>query len=195
MNYVNTIKINTNNLLSNIDTIKENYAYSYIILDVSNNAFNHGMYIIHYLKDKIDYLYVHDLSDLLLIRKYDKDIPVIYGGKVHQDNVYDLIINDAILVISNMEILKNIKSLNIKDKVTFILGIDPKGYFGIAKKEDILDFLEWDHKYFELALLYPHQISHHCNEHVNQKAPFSTFTSFSLFRNKYCTCHSYLPHM
>ena len=71
MNYVNTIKINTNNLLSNIDTIKENYAYSYIILDVSNNAFNHGMYIIHYLKDKIDYLYVHDLSDLLLIRKYD----------------------------------------------------------------------------------------------------------------------------
>ena len=151
MNYVNTIKINTDNLLSNIDTIKENYAYSYIILDVSNNAFNHGMYIIHYLKDKIDYLYVHDLSDLLLIRKYDKDIPVIYGGKVHQDNVYDLIINDAILVISNMEILKNIKSLNIKDKVTFILGIDPKGYFGIAKKEDILDYLEWDHKYFELV--------------------------------------------
>lgn len=150
MNYVNTIKINTDNLLSNINIIKENYAYSYLILDVSNNAFNHGMYIIHYLKEQIDYLYVHDLNDLLLIRKYDKDIPVIYGGIVHQDNVYDLIINDAILVISNMEILKDIKALNIKDKVTFILRIDPKGYFGIAKKEDILDYLEWDHKYFEL---------------------------------------------
>ena len=150
MNYINTIKINTDNLLSNINTIKKNYNYSYMILDVSNNAFNHGMYIIHYLKDKIDYLYVHDLSDLLLIRKYDKDIPVIYGGVINQDNVYDLIINDAILVISNIKILKDIKSLNIKDKITYLFRIDPTGYFGIAKKEDILDYLEWDHKYLEL---------------------------------------------
>ena len=77
MNKINYIKINTKNLLDNIYYIKNNYSYDYYILDVSNEAFFHGMYLIKYLKDQIDFLYVHDFTDLLLIRKYEQDFPVI----------------------------------------------------------------------------------------------------------------------
>ncbi len=150
MNYNNFIKIDTNLLLENINYIKNTYKYSYYILNVSNNAFNHGMYLINYLTDKIDYLYVFSFQDLLLIRKYNKNIPVIYNGSINDNNIYDLIINNAIIVIHDIDTLKNIRSLNIKDVVNFIFCIDPLGFIGIDNKNDILTYLEWDNKYLNL---------------------------------------------
>ena len=147
---VNYIKINTKNLLENIEILKKNYAYPYYVMDVSNNAFFHGMYLIKYLEGKIDYLYVNHFKDLLLIRKYNKEIPVIYEGVIHEDNVYDLVMNNAILVIHDIKTLEMIRELKIKDVVSFLFYIDPKGYYGISKKQDITDYLEWDYTYFKL---------------------------------------------
>ncbi|CDF11517.1 alanine racemase [Mycoplasma sp. CAG:776] len=150
MNDINYIKISTQNLLYNINSLKKDYSYSYYILDVSNNAFFHGMYLLKYLKQDIDYLYVSHFQDLQLIRKYDQSIPVIYGGNVSLDNIFDLIMNNAIVVIRNLKLLKQIKELNIKDSFSFLFQIDPNGIYGIDDKQDILDYLEWDHKHFNL---------------------------------------------
>lgn len=150
MNDINYIKISTQNLLYNINSIKKDYSYSYYIMDVSNNAFSHGMYLIKYLKQDIDYLYVSHFQDLQLIRRYDQSIPVIYDGDISLDNIFDLIMNNAIVIIRDFELLKQIKELNIKDSLSFLFQIDPNGVVGINSKQDILDYLEWDHKYFSL---------------------------------------------
>ena len=150
MDKINTIEINTNYLIQNIKYIKNNYHYTYYIMNVSNNAFCHGMYLIKRVKDLVDYLYVNNFYDLLLIRKYDKDIPVIYDGNITIDNIYDLIINNAIVVVRNIDLLEKIRALNIKDDLAIILEIDPEGLRGIANKQDILDYLEVSDKHIKL---------------------------------------------
>ena len=56
------------------------------------------------------FLFNH-FKDLLLIRKYNKEIPVIYEGVIHEDNVYDLVMNNAILVIHDIKTLEMIREL------------------------------------------------------------------------------------
>lgn len=151
MDKINYIQINTNDMFDNIKYLKEHYQFSYYIFDVSNNAFHHGMYLIKYFDQQIDYLYVHSLEDLLLIRKYNQNISVIYHGNINQDNIFDLIINNAIIVISNIDTLKMIKEANIKDTLNFLFLVDPTGFYGISNKQDILDYLEWNDKYLHLV--------------------------------------------
>lgn len=150
MEKINTIKINTNNLLANIKYLKSTYPYEKYIIDVSNQAFFHGMYIIQYLKEAFDYFYVHDFADLLLVRKYASTIPVIYDGEINEDNIYDLLINNAILVIREMSTLNHIRNMALKDNVAVILAIDPQGLRGISRKEEVLACLEGNTKHFEL---------------------------------------------
>ncbi len=151
MDKINYIKINTKNMLENIEYIKKNYHYSYYIMNVSNNAFNHSMYLIKYLYELVDYLYVNTFSDLQLIRKYNSDISVIYNGEITEDNVFDLIMNNATVVVYDINTLKMIHNLNIKDPLNFIFYVDPTGYYGISSKQDILDYLEWNNKYLNLV--------------------------------------------
>ena len=150
MNYNNYIKINVNNIYENIKFIKNHYPFSYYIMDISNQAFSHGMYLVKYLTKAIDYFYVHNLEDVIFIRKYDTSAPIIYNGVITSDNIYDLIINDATIVIHDINTLIMIKELSIKDSFDFIFYIDPNGYTGISDKQDILDYLNWDNKYFHL---------------------------------------------
>jgi len=152
MQYNNFININIDNLFHNINYIKTKYNYSYYILDVSNNAFNHGMYIINFLADKIDYLYTANFNDCALIRKYNKDIPIIYSGLVNDNNIFDLILNNIIVLIKDKDTLENIISLNIKDELNIILNIDVNNYNGINSKHDILDIIDYlkDNKYINI---------------------------------------------
>ncbi len=129
------IKISTDNLKYNIDKIRNNFNYKYLVMDVSNNAFNHGMYIINFLVG-IDFLYVNNFNDLLLVRKYNKDIRVIYNGEVSNDNIFDLIMNDAIVVLKNGDVLKNV---SIHDKLQVMLSIDVKGYNGFRKRQEVME--------------------------------------------------------
>ncbi len=83
MDNINYINISRNVLDDNIKSLKNKFKYDYYILDVSNNAFGHGMFIMKNLE--IDYLYTNSLKDVYNIRKYDKDIPVILNDKVNED--------------------------------------------------------------------------------------------------------------
>jgi len=152
MQYNNFININIDNLFHNINYIKSKYNYSYYILDVSNNAFNHGMYIINFLADKIDYLYTNNYNDCALIRKYNKVIPTIYSGIINENNIFDLIINNTIILIRDKKTLENIITLNIKDNLNIILNIDVNNYNGINSKHDILDIIDLlkDNKYINI---------------------------------------------
>ena len=117
---INYIKINKQNLEDNILTIKKRYSFSYYILDVSNHAFYHGLYLVKYLDVKIDYLYVNHFNDLIWVRKYQSDIPVIYDGEIDEDRLYDLIMMNAIVVVRDISILKLVRSLNLHDTFSFL---------------------------------------------------------------------------
>lgn len=139
---INKIKINTNYLIANIKYLKSKYCYNKYIVDVSNQAFYHGMYLVQYLKEVVDYFYVNNFLDVLAIRKYDTDIKIIYDGPISEDNLYDLIINNAIIVMRNMDTLNLIKDQKIKDAVSFLLAIDLEELVGIAQKTEIANYLE-----------------------------------------------------
>lgn len=142
MNFKNYVEININNLKDNIRYLKNKYKYDYYIMDVSNNAFNHGMYITKYLSEEIDFFYVNSFSDVQLIRKYNKNSAIIYNGAISQDNIYDLVMNNAIIVIKSLESLKDIIDLNIKDAIQILLNIDIDGNFGINSKNVVREILE-----------------------------------------------------
>ena len=147
MENTNYISINIYNLLDNINYLRNKYNYLYYIFDVSNNAYNHGIYLINYLQN-IDYLYVNNFNDLLLIRKYNSSIKTIYSGEINYNNIYDLIINNAILVIKDFSILKEI---SIKDNLNIILFIDK--YNGIYNKNTILDIIDLSNQNTKINIL------------------------------------------
>lgn len=137
MEYTNYIKINIENLKKNIDYLKKNYVYKNYILDVSSNAFNHGMYLINHISNLINYLYCSSFNDIILIRKYNQEIPIIYNGIITSDNIYDLIINNVILIIKNTTTIDEILSLNIKDNIEIILNIDISNHNGFNSQKEI----------------------------------------------------------
>ena len=100
------------------------------------------MYIVNFLVDKIDYLYTNNFNDCTLIRKYNNDIPVIYSGLVTENNIFDLIINNIIIIIKDKKTLENIITHNIKDNLNIILNIDVNNCNGINSKHDILDIMD-----------------------------------------------------
>lgn len=134
--------INIINLIDNIKYFKSSYNYEHYILNVSNGAFSHGMEIIKYLNEEFDYLYTSNFNDVKNIRKYRHDIKIIYDGFIDENNIYDLILNNAILIIKSKEIMDFILSLKIKDKFEIIFRIDVNNFNGFGSKHELADILE-----------------------------------------------------
>lgn len=132
--------VRKSNLINNIKDFKNNYNYSNYILNVSNNAFCHGMRIIKYISDEFEYFYTINFSDVVEIRKYNHKVKIIYDGPIHEDNIFDLILNDAIIVIKSKELFDYILKLKIKDKFEMIFKIDK--FDGISSKIEITDMIQ-----------------------------------------------------
>ncbi len=137
MNYVNYLEVNINNIKANLNYLKKEYKYKYYIFDVSNNAFNHGMYLINYID--IDYLYTNNLNDIYLIRKYNKDIPIILNTEIEKDNILDIINNNCIFLVDTKEKVEMFTNTVLYDNLNIILGIDTKGITGFNNKFIIRD--------------------------------------------------------
>ncbi len=134
------IKIDKDKILKNIEIIKKQNLNKHLILDVSNNAFNHGLLFINYLND-IDYLYVNNLDDVGKIRRLNRDIKIIYHGELNEDNIYDLIVNNVIIIIEDIKFLKKI---NINEEINILI------YKQNKLNKDIKDFLT-NNKYLKIV--------------------------------------------
>lgn len=138
----NIAYVSIDNLKHNILEFKKNYSYKNYILNVSNNAFCHGIELIKYLDDEFQYLYTNNFRDVLNIKKYNHKMKIIYSGIISEDNIYDLILNDVILVIKSKDIMDYILNLKIKDKFDIIFSIDNLGFNGFNSKHELEDILE-----------------------------------------------------
>lgn len=141
MEHLTYCQVKKDILNENIKIMKKTYPYKYTILDVSNNAYHHGMYLINFLNEKIDYLYTCNFQDVLLIRKYNQDIKIIYGGNIYESNVYDLILHNVILTIKSEDDIDLLLRLDIKDKFEIIFNINQDQYDGIYSKYVLVDIL------------------------------------------------------
>jgi len=139
---MNLAYINIGSLKHNIKSFKNNYSYNNYILNVSNNAFSHGIELVKYLDNEFDYLYTNSFNDALKIRKYNHKTKIIYSGPILEDNIYDLILNDVIIVIKSKKIMDFILNLKIKDKFDVIFNIDVHNFNGFNSKHEINDLLE-----------------------------------------------------
>ena len=87
----NIANVNIDNLKFNISDLKEKFSFKNYILNVSNNAFGHGIKLIKYLNDEFQYVYTNNFQDVLNIKKYNHKIKIIYSGSISEDNIYDLV--------------------------------------------------------------------------------------------------------
>lgn len=138
----NIANVNIDNLKFNISDFKENFSFKNYILNVSNNAFGHGIKLIKYLNDEFQYVYTNNFQDVLNIKKYNHKIKIIYSGSITEDNIYDLVLNDVIMVIKSKDTMDYILSLKIKDKFEIIFSIDKYDFNGFSSKHELNDILE-----------------------------------------------------
>ena len=153
MKYNNCVTINTEYLKNNIDSFRTNYSYKYYVMDVSNNAFNHGMYLINYFNGRIHYLLFNSFNDVQLIRKYKEDIPILYNGEITKDNIYDLILNNAIFVIKSFEQLEEIVSWKVKDQFSILLQNNLHNKNGIYSKHIVEEIVELLKSYVSIHII------------------------------------------
>ena len=125
------------------DNIKENIKDKlFNWIDVRYNAYGLGLDIVEEVL-KIDNigLFTNNLLDALKIRNVFKKTPIIVSEIDDIEQIYDVIMNNFIFVISEYEMLEEIKKLNICDELQLFLQIDINNY------EDGLSL-----KYFDKAV-------------------------------------------
>src|SRR5699024_3217639 len=92
--------------------------YQYKIASLKDNAYGMGLNIVNTLVNNgINYILVGPIKDALEIRKYNNDVPILVSYNVTEEEVYDAINNNITLTIADLEYLRSIICLNIKDNL------------------------------------------------------------------------------
>ena len=137
--------INKNNLKYNIENLKTNFSnYSDIFIDLSNNAFNHGLAIVcDYYKWGINNYFLDNLTEAIKVRSFNRHIDIWCGEKIDLDYVYDAINNDIVVRIYSLDYLESIQSLNLKDDLKIELLISTSKKFpGLKSIKDLKEALK-----------------------------------------------------
>ena len=83
------VEVDLDNIGNNVKNIIKKYNdYKYYIAMVKSNAYGHGMYIVNTLiENGINYLAVSSLEEAIMIRKYNKNIPVLCSEIIDLDSI------------------------------------------------------------------------------------------------------------
>ena len=99
--------------------------YDKKIANLKDNAYGMGFKIVNTLVNSgINYILVGPIKDALEIRKYNGEVPILVNYYVTEEEVYDAINNNITLTISDLEYLRSITCLNIKDDLKLQILID-----------------------------------------------------------------------
>lgn len=159
MKFETKMEIDLNKLKNNVKLLCTSYNdYKYKIACLKDNAYGMGLKIVNTLAlNGINCILVGDIKDALEIRKYNGDISIIVNYYVTEDEVYDAINNNITLTIADLEYLRSIVCLNIKDNLKLQILID-NGSNKIGLKNNIelneaIKIID-ENKYLELTGIY-----------------------------------------
>lgn len=155
------VEVDLDNIGKNVKNIINKYNdYKYYIAMVKSNAYGHGMYIVNTLiENGINYLAVSSLEEAIMIRKYNKDIPVLCSEIIDLDSIEVAINNDVTLTICDLqytkELLKFVKNKKIKIHIKIDTGMNRLGINNKEEFNKVYDILK-NNKYIILEGLYTH---------------------------------------
>jgi alanine racemase len=155
MNSKGYVVVNTDILNENINNVKECFKkYENIIVNLSHNAYGHGLEIMKFFVSRdIKNFFVDNLDDALKIRKFGNDFTIICSELIDKEYIYDAINNNIIIRVSNIDYLKQIIELNLKDDLSVELLIDTGcGSFGINNINEVYDLLK-DEKHIHVKTI------------------------------------------
>lgn len=145
MKYETKMEIDLNKLKSNVKLLCKSYSdYKYKIANLKDRAYGMGLSIINTLVNNgINYCVVGSIKDALEIRKYNNSIPILVSYKVTEEEVFDAINNNIALTIPDVEYLRSIICLNIKDDLKLQLLIDNgSNKLGVKDNLELKDAIE-----------------------------------------------------
>ena len=159
MKYDTLMEIDLKKLKNNTKLLCKSYGdYQYKIASLKDNAYGMGLNIVNTLVNNgIDYILVGPIKDALEIRKYNNDVPILVSYNVTEEEVYDAINNNITLTIADLEYLRSIICLNIKDnlKVQILVdnGSNKIGIKNNLELKEAVNLIE-ENKYLELVGIY-----------------------------------------
>ena len=126
MKYETLMEIDLEKLKNNAKLLSKSYSdYDKKIANLKDNAYGMGFKIVNTLVNSgINYILVGPIKDALEIRKYNGEVPILVNYYVAEEEVYDAINHNITLTISDLEYLRSITCLNIKDDLKLQILID-----------------------------------------------------------------------
>ncbi len=133
------IEVDLDNLSNNVKNIINKFNnYKYYIAMVKANAYNHGMYIINDLINSgINYLAVSSLDEAILIRKYNKNIPILCSEIIDLEYLDTIIDNNVTISVCDINYTKKLVDKVKSDKIKVHIKIDSgMNRLGVSKKHE-----------------------------------------------------------
>ena len=145
MKYNTIMEIDLKILKNNTKVLCQNFnEYQYKIAALKDNAYGMGLSIVNTLiNNGINYILVGSIKDALEIRKYNTNISILVNYFFNLEEIYDAINNNITITIPDLEYLRNILTLNIKDELKVHLLIDNSANkFGLKTEKEIKEAFE-----------------------------------------------------
>ena len=132
--------INKDILKENIKEIKKMYpSYEYYIGVVKNDAYHHGIKIVNDLiKGGINYLAVSSLDEAILVRKINKNIPILCLEVISLDYLHLIIKNKITITVESLSYLRKLVNQDVNDLITIHFAVDSGMHrLGFFKEEEL----------------------------------------------------------
>lgn len=154
------VEIDLDNISKNVRNIIKKYNdYKYYMAMVKSNAYNHGMYIVNELiNNGINYLITSSLDEAVEIRKYNKDISILCSEIIDLDCISEAVKNNVTLTIGDINYLKELIKLNIKNIKIHIKLDTGMNRLGVKDKDEFNEMIKLIHENKNIYLegLYTH---------------------------------------
>lgn len=193
------LEIKIEKLEENVQKIKKEYQdYEYQIMDLRNNCYGLGIYLVNTFSKYFQYGFVTNIKEGLNIRKYNQDFPLLIKEEVIGEEIYDAINNNFTLTINNLNYLQDLSDLKIKDDLKLHLFIDNgSNLIGLKTLEEIKKAIEIinGHKHLILEGIYTEINSYGCDDEAYYEALANFLKIIEPIRNKDLIIHINEPIM
>ncbi len=139
------VEIDEQILENNVKKIIKKYnQYQYYIGVVKNNAYHHGIKIIHTLIEAgVNYLAVSSLEEALEVRKYNRDIPVLILEPIPLEYIDDCVNNNITITVENKDYVSNLCKIKLIAQLKVHIKIDSgMNRLGLKDKKEVQEVYE-----------------------------------------------------
>jgi alanine racemase len=143
--YKTWIEISRSALFHNLQVFRKSVGKNVkIAAVVKANAYGHGLAeIVPIIRNKVDVFAVDNIDEALIIRKIDASVPVLILGYIPLSELSTPIEDDVSFVVYNMDTIRKIVSLQLKNTAKIHLKIETGLNRQGIENKDLLKFLRF----------------------------------------------------